>query len=369
MTRYVIIGAGAIGGALGGRLVQHGRSAVLVARGEHQRVMAERGLRLRTPDNDVVLEVDAPASPADVRLTTDDVLVLATKTHQAEAALIAWADQPVHDARSSEGVSSSLDGRFDAPDSVRGTAGELLPLLVALNGVAAEPIALRWFARVYGVCVWSPAVHLVPGEVIVRATPRSGVLHVGRYPAALRDDADDALLARVAADWTAATFKVALPDDVMPWKYNKLLQNLNNVFMALLGPGARGDLVDAVRDEGRQVLDAAGIPYTADEVERRHREDSFTVVDVAGTDRGLGGSTWQSLARGTGNLETDYLNGEIVRIAHGLGRPAPLNTALTRLARRAAVEGWPPGRLTLADLAAEMEAARSPEEAVGRIGR
>ena len=34
MTRYVIVGAGAIGGALGGMLTRSGRAAVLVARGE-----------------------------------------------------------------------------------------------------------------------------------------------------------------------------------------------------------------------------------------------------------------------------------------------------------------------------------------------
>lgn len=348
MTRYVIIGAGAIGGAIGGRLVLAGRSVVLVARGEHQRVMAAEGLRLRTPDEDVRLVVDAPASPDEVRLTTDDVLIVATKSHQLEDALAVWADQPVHDPAD--------------PTVVRGYAGDLLPVFVALNGVAGEERALRWFARVYGVCVWSPAVHLVPGEVIIRATPRSGVLHLGRHPAQLHGADDAPLLDTVAADLTAATFGVARPDDVMAWKYNKLLQNLNNVFTALVAPGERSELVEATRQEGREVLAAAGIAVVSDEVERRHREDSFTVVDVPGTEPGLKGSTWQSLARGTGNLETDHLNGEIVRIAHGIGRTAPLNAALARLARRAVAEGWPPGMLSAADLAAAVAAD-------GRIGR
>ena len=33
--RFVVVGAGAIGGVLGGRLHQHGHDVVLVARGEH----------------------------------------------------------------------------------------------------------------------------------------------------------------------------------------------------------------------------------------------------------------------------------------------------------------------------------------------
>ncbi|RYZ32324.1 MAG: hypothetical protein EOP01_01420, partial [Propionibacteriaceae bacterium] len=34
-NRYVVVGAGAIGGAIGGRLHQAGRPVVLVARGPH----------------------------------------------------------------------------------------------------------------------------------------------------------------------------------------------------------------------------------------------------------------------------------------------------------------------------------------------
>ena len=53
MPRYIILGAGAVGGALGGRLGLAGRDVVLVARGDHLAALRERGLRLRTPDEDV----------------------------------------------------------------------------------------------------------------------------------------------------------------------------------------------------------------------------------------------------------------------------------------------------------------------------
>ena len=35
VTRYIVVGAGAIGGAIGGQLTIAGRDAVLVARGDH----------------------------------------------------------------------------------------------------------------------------------------------------------------------------------------------------------------------------------------------------------------------------------------------------------------------------------------------
>jgi 2-dehydropantoate 2-reductase len=334
MTRYVIIGAGAIGGAIGGRLVHAGREAVLVARGDHLRALQESGLRLRTPDEDITVPVQAVGGPEELELRPDDVLVVATKTQQAGDALITWSDAPVHEG-----------GREV------GSAGERLPILMALNGVASEAMALRYFSRVYGVCVWMPAVHLVPGEVIVRGAPTSGMLHVGRVPAQT-DERDRRLLDQVRADWTAARFDVPLPDDVMPWKYRKLISNLGNIFQALVhGNGDTQALAAQADAEARAVLDTAGITYTSDADESAARAAGFTMHEVPGVPSDVGGSTWQSLTRGTGNVETDYLNGEIALIAHRTGQEAPINARLALLARQAATTGLRPGGMSADELA------------------
>ena len=334
MTRYLIIGAGAVGGAIGGRLTLAGRPAVLVARGDHLRALQTSGLRLRTPDEDVTRPVTAVSGPDEVDLDVDDVLVVATKTQQAAEVLLAWADVPVRDG-----------GR------TVGTAGERLPVLLAMNGVAGESLAQRYFTRVYGVCVWMPVVHLEPGEVIIRSTPRSGMLHLGRVPVG-RTDEDHAFLDRVAEDLVAANFDAPRPADVMEWKYRKLISNLGNAFQALVA--RNGDwrpLVEAVEAEARGVLDAAGIAYTSDEEEAAARAAGFTMKPVPGVPESVGGSTWQSLTRRTGNVETDYLNGEIVAIAHRIGRTAPLNALLAQLTRQAAVTGAQPGHLSAVELA------------------
>jgi len=330
--RYVIIGAGAIGGSIGGRLHQAGRDVVLVARGAHLDALRRDGLRLRTPDEDVTLRVPAVGGPDELTLTEDDVLVLATKTQQVEAALPAWADAPVRDA----------DGRET------GTAGSRLPALMALNGVASEAIALRYFARVVGVCLWLPSVHLVPGEVIIRGGPKSGMLHLGSVP----QGQDQALLQEVAGDLEAANFDVPLPADVMPWKYRKLISNLGNGLQALVGPkGGSGRLAAALEAEARTVLDAAGIEVTPDADESAARAAAFTMHHVPGVPDDVGGSTWQSLQRGTGNVETDYLNGEVARIAHAHGTEAPFNARLATLVRQAAARGQQPGAVTADELA------------------
>ena len=330
MTRYIILGAGAVGGGIGGSLTRAGCDTVLLARGEHLAALRRQGLRLRTPDEDLVVPVTAVGGPAELTLTTDDVLVLATKTPQAQAVLAEWADLPVR-----------------ADGSVVGTAGEQVPVLTALNGVASEALALRYYRRVYGVCVWMPTVHLVPGEVLIRSTPTAGVFHISRVPAAATDDSDRTLLAALQADWVRAGLDTQLPPDVMPWKYRKLLTNIGNAFSALVGQNGRiGELVRAAEQEAREVLAAAGIAYTGDEEEAAARAGSFTVRPVAGEPAELGGSSWQSLTRGTGSIETDYLNGEIALVARLHGREAPINARVAGLARQAAASGQRPGEMS-----------------------
>jgi 2-dehydropantoate 2-reductase len=337
VTRYVIIGAGAIGGAIGGRLAHAGQQVVLVARGDHLEVMRSHGLRIRTPTEDVTVPVAAVSGPGDVQLRTDDVLVLATKTQQLMPVLSEWADADVYDA-----------------EGLIGAAGEQLPVFTATNGVAAEDLALRYFSRVFGICVWLPATRLQPGEVILRGVPVAGVLHLGRVPASTTAR-DSELLRRVAADWTGAGYDIRLPADVMPWKYRKLISNLGNIFEALTGSSREvSSLREAAEAEARAIFDAAGVRYTDDAEEAATRATGFRVEPVPGVEGRLGGSTWQSLARGTGDIETDYLNGEIVLLAHRIGTTAPINSRLARLGRRAALTGARPGDLSPEALAGDL---------------
>ena len=342
MSRYVIIGAGAIGGGIGARLVQAGLSTVLVARGEHLTALQQNGIRLRTPNEDVTLPVTAVASIGEVTLRTDDVLVVSTKTQQVLDVLPEVADAPVRDR----------DG------AVIGSAGELLPVFLATNGVSAERLAARYVRKVFGICIWMPAVHLEPGEVIIRGVPMSGILHLGRVPAERAEPADRALLEGVATDWKKATFDIALPEDVMAWKHRKLISNLANVVDALVDdPRAARPVTTAADAEARAVLTGAQIPVIDDATEAAARAQGFTIEPVPGLeDARLGSSSWQSLSRGTGSIETDYLNGEIVRVAHEHGLSAPVNARLARLARAAIRDGAGPGGVAAAELVEAVDA-------------
>src|SRR5262249_27834568 len=181
------------------------------------------------------------------------------------------------------------------PDGGTVAAGSL-PVVCAQNGVASERIALRRFRRVYGMCVWLPATHLEPGTVEAQGAPKSGLLHLGRYPAGTDPTAE-----RIGADLAASGFLAPVTADVMRWKYGKLLANLGNAIEALAGhraPGEAADLSRRARAEGIAVLDAAGIGYSSDQDSAAARRDLVEIMPVNGTERARG-SSWPSPTPGT----------------------------------------------------------------------
>jgi 2-dehydropantoate 2-reductase len=315
--RFVIFGAGAIGGAVGARLHQSGHAVTLIARGAHLDAIRHNGLTFLTPVERVVLPLPAVGDPGAVDWTGDEVVLLATKSQDTLAALTALRDG----------------------------AGSAAPVVCLQNGVENERLALRLMDEVYGAVVMVPAAHLQPGTVEAYGAERTGHIDVGRYPEGV-DDRCAAICAALAASRLDSD-PVA---DVMRLKYSKLLLNLTNVVNALFADSdRRRELAERVTAEGRAALDAAGVSYVAPEiadVEARWRR--WGVREIEGRSR-AGSSTWQSLARGTGALETDYLNGEIVLEGRLHGVPTPLNARLCELAAAAARERRAPGTLSAED--------------------
>src|ERR1700744_294228 len=87
--RFVIFGAGAIGGAVGARLHQSGHAVTLIARGAHLEAIRSHGLTFLTPAERAVLPLPAVADPGGVDWSGDEVVLLATKSQDTLAALSA----------------------------------------------------------------------------------------------------------------------------------------------------------------------------------------------------------------------------------------------------------------------------------------
>jgi 2-dehydropantoate 2-reductase len=319
--RFIIYGAGAVGGVIGGRLFQAGHDVILVARGEHLRALQDRGLTLAAPAETVTLPVPAVGGPAEAEPAAGDVVVLAMKGQHTDAAL----------------------------DDLRRVAPDGVAVVCAQNGVENERRALRSFPDVYGVSVMLPATHLKPGLVLCHSAGLSGLLDLGRYPSGV-----DATATAVAEALSGATFSSAARADIMRWKYRKLLLNLGNAVEAVCGGDARrGPLYGLVMEEGAAALAAAGIDAVPGEEDVARRGDHLRMKPIEGVRR-EGGSSWQSLARGQGTIEADFLNGEIVLLGRLHGVPTPANELFQRLAVQFAAEGRPPGSLSVDEVLARL---------------
>lgn len=319
--RYLIFGAGAIGGVIGARLHRAGKDVVLIARGRHLETIREKGLRLETPGGTEVLKIPAVSTPAEIQFGKNDVVILGMKSQDTIGAL----------------------------EVLRAAAGDAIPVVCTQNGVANERMALRRFENVYAMVVMLPATHLEPGMVQQNSAPTPGILDGGRYP-----EGTDPLIETICADLRQADFSAQPDPAVMRQKYAKLLLNLGNAFQAVCGNEADGrDILRAAREEALACYRAAGIAFSTDEEFRTRRGDLIKVQPI-GDGRRQGSSSWQSQTRGTGTIEADWLNGEICLLGRLHQVPTPVNRLLQLTANRAARERLTPGTITVEALKREL---------------
>jgi 2-dehydropantoate 2-reductase len=309
--RFIILGAGAIGGVVGAKLHQSGFDVTLIARGAHYEAIRENGLTIEQPHQSAVLAIPVVDSPDALEWSGEEVVMVATKSQDTAAAL----------------------------ETLRHAAPASTPVACLQNGVENERAALRLFPNVYGAVVMAPTAHLESGIVQAYGARGTGVIDVGRYPSGL-----DALCEEIADALGAADFSSTARPDIMRFKYAKLLGNLGNAVDAICEPGPpSGEVIELAQEEGRAALTAAGIEFVADEVnDVVRRWERLDVQAIAGRER-AGSSTRQSIVRGAPTVETDYLNGEIALLGRLHGVRTPVNEALCELSARHVRERRAPG--------------------------
>ncbi|MCJ7608612.1 ketopantoate reductase family protein [Candidatus Bathyarchaeota archaeon] len=321
--RFIVYGAGAIGSVVGGHLYKTGHDVVLVGNPFHIDKINEAGLRLVTPTETYVIRIPAykkasELAPFDEK---EDVLLLTAKSQQTLMCL----------------------GQLKNAGAPR-----TLPIFCVQNSITNEALATRIFDHVYGVMVRVGGIFLQPGEVINPVSGNAGLLEVGLYPRG-----SDELAHKVADAFGTAGFAGGVNEWVMRAKAAKCLQNLANAMGAVTnGREEDGSFMASARREAMNVWKAAGIEWEdAEEFNKRTRERRGATKMPKGYEniRNLG-SSWQSLVRGTGNIEAEELNGDVVKLGRMLGIKAPYNEVLWRVAEEMAKNNDKPGKYSAEDL-------------------
>jgi 2-dehydropantoate 2-reductase len=308
--RVAVLGAGAVGGTLAALLDRAGHDIEVTARGEHLDAIRSGGLRLTGAWGDHVARLTAGETLTGS--SSPELAILATKAHDAEAAL-----------RPNETL-------------LRG-----VPLIVVQNGLsgldsarAGAPDALP-----IGALALFAASLTSPGLITVTAA--SGICLGGNAdPAALA--AAEKLLARV--------LPVTVADDFAGAQWTKLVINQVNALPAVTGRSVqevvadrplrriltRG-MIETVRVARARNVRFAPLQHLDDKVLERMIRLPLPLAELV--PRGMAArmgdvpnpaSTLQSIRRGT-RTEIDHLSGAVVGAARGTGVPVPVNRAMVEL--------------------------------------
>lgn len=314
--RLIIYGAGGIGCVMGGHLALTGQDVVLIGRPGHVNAINRDGLKFITPSGIHMLPVPAVTGPEQIEFGPEDAVCLTMKGQNTEEAM--------------KDLKAVVDD---------------VPVFCFQNGVRNEETVSAYFPRVYGAMVRVGSVYLTDGEVIARRDP-PGWFIIGRYP-----KGKDEIAETVAEQLRTARFFVRTSDDVMPYKWGKLMGNLGNAVGAITSARWRdvGHIMRAAQKELTDLLTEANIHWISQEqVGKEWSEISEPLLGRV--EHEAQSSTWQSLAREQGTVETDFMNGEVVRLAESLGKKAPVNEILLRIAKEMAANREHPGKYTAEEL-------------------
>ncbi len=284
--RFVVLGAGAIGGYWGARLAKAGSDVFLLARGENLQAIRSRGITIEQPAGTFTVRVNASEKAADAGRA--DVLIVAVKAYDTVAAV-----EPCRE--------------LVAPDACVLTVQNGLGNLETLNGLFGASRVLGGVARGGGELVEPGRVRLageiraIVGEQDGRITPR---------------------LERIRDAFEHAAIGCELSTDIARTIWEKLVANsIFNVITAIFDCevgeirfGEKRDLAERAIDELLAVARAKGIDVRPEAV-----ESCWQYCDRHPT---FPTSTAQDVARGK-PLEVQALSGGLVEEARRAGVPVP----------------------------------------------
>jgi 2-dehydropantoate 2-reductase len=287
--RIAIVGAGGVGGYLGGRLAAAGADVSFLARGAHLDALRSSGLTIHSFKGDLHLpHVNASDEPAAIGPV--DIVLFTVKLYDAEA-----ASRLLPPLVGPDTAVVPLQNGVDAVEIVAGQVGRVHTAggTVYLAAVIAEP----------GVIRHSALEHLIFGEL---------------------DGARSARLERLRAACRLAGIQTTLSDDVQVDIWTKFIRlsvfsGMTAVTRCPIGPiVADPDLFGMVKAGSRETMAVARAKGVA--------VPESVIDDVDRAYRALPGhmksSMLEDLERGR-RLELPWLSGAVVRLAREVGVDTP----------------------------------------------
>jgi 2-dehydropantoate 2-reductase len=296
-VKICIVGAGALGCAIGGVLAEGGHAVWLINRGLAQvDALRQHGLTLRENGVDRQVAVHAATHCADIGGTVDLVIVLVKSFHTFEA---------IASARCIVG-----------PDTV---------VLSLQNGLGHEDVLAEVVGRKHVLAgkTYAGGVMLAPGHVMVGTQGKETL--IGELDGSLSPR-----VAAIAAAFNQAGLTTTVSDNILGTMWDKLLVNVATGALSGITRLTYGDLyaipeveacaVAAVA-EAMAVAKAAGIALGS----TAPRQAWVKAAD--GLPAAFKASMLQSLEKGS-VTEIDFVNGAVVRWGAKYGVPTPVNQAL-----------------------------------------
>jgi 2-dehydropantoate 2-reductase len=296
--RILVVGAGAIGGYFGGRMLQAGRDITFLVRPKRAGELASAGLVIKSPNGDVTLN-NPPTVQADTIKDTFDAVLLSCKAYDLDDAIKSFAP----------------------------AVGPQTAVIPMLNGMLHLDTLDRKFGRervLGGLC--AIAVTLNEQREVVQLQPMQS-LAFGE-----RDGSKSARITALAQDF--ATVNGALPSDNIiqgmweKWVFLTSIAASTSLMRAPVGaivaaPGGR-DFLLGILDECSAVAKAAG--HAPGEAFVQRTQGMLTTEGSP-----LTASMFRDIKIGA-RVEADHVVGDMIARADAAKIPVPrLRTAYTHL--------------------------------------
>lgn len=288
--RILVVGAGAIGGYFGGRLLAAGNDITFLVRPKRAAELASVGLVIKSPHGDVTLD-NPPTVQADKLTETFDVVLLSCKAFDLDDAIASFAPAV-------------------GPDTT------IIPML---NGMRHLDVLERQFgpARVLGGQCQIAATLNAQREVVQLAPMQS--LSFGERDGAMSDRVNTLAKIMASGNFDGKPSATILHDMWEKWVFLATIAGATSLMRASIGdivgaPGGR-DFILGVRDECASVASANG--YAPREAFLVRSEGTLTAEGSK-----LTASMFRDILSGA-PIEADQIIGDLIARADAAKMPVP----------------------------------------------